>query len=264
MTRVRYPDPVNSRHQYGGKRITMAQSNGLNATNSVGEWVASDFRLASVFSRYGIDFCCGGSTAVDQACAEKGISLEMVLQEAKTVRETPGIAEQYDQWPVDFLADYIVNQFHIYTRQTLEQIAGYADAVAHAHGANHPETIKIAALWLDLRESMLAHLRDEEETLFPQVKRLAQGQATEAPAGSVQALITQMGGEHEDVGATLAELERLSGGYVVPADGCNTYRALYGFLAEFEATTKKHIHLENNILFPKAIRLEQARAAGAR
>lgn len=241
--------------------MTTGKSDHLNATKSVGEWVASDFRLASVFNKYGIDFCCGGSMPVDQACAEKGISLEMVLQQAQAVRETPGIAEQYNQWPVDFLADYIVNQFHIYTREMLGQIAGYADAVAHAHGAAHPETVTIAALWPRLSSSMLAHLRDEEELLFPYVKRLAQGQASAPAFSSAQALIAQMEGEHEDVGATLAELARLSDGYVTPADGCNTYRALYGFLSEFDATTKKHVHLENNILYPKTIRLEQQAAA---
>lgn len=241
--------------------MTTAQNGNLSATRTVGEWVAADFRLASVFSRYGIDFCCGGGKPVDQACAEMGIGVETVLQEAQVVGETPGIAEQYNQWPLDFLADYIVNQFHIYTREVLGQLAGYADAVAHAHGAGHPETVTIAALLPRLRDSMIAHLQEEETLLFPYIKQLAQRQAAAPSFGSAQALIAQMEGEHEDVGATLAELARLSGGYAVPADGCNTYRALYGFLSEFDATTKKHVHLENNILFPKAIRLEQEQAA---
>ena len=241
--------------------MTATNSQALTPANSVGEWVAADFRLASVFSRHGIDFCCGGSKAVDQACAEQGLSVESLLQEAQTARETSSIGEQYGQWPVDFLADYIVNQFHTYTREMLALIARYADAVATAHGAGHPETVTIAAIWPRLSESMTAHLRDEEELLFPYVKQLAKREAAAPAFGSAQALIGQMEGEHEDVGSTLAELARLSGGYAVPADGCNTYRALYGFLGEFEATTKKHIHLENNILFPKAIKLEQGQPA---
>jgi regulator of cell morphogenesis and NO signaling len=247
-------------HRQGDKRMTVAQSDSLSATKSVGEWVASDFRLASVFNRYGIDFCCGGSRPVEQACSEKGISVETVLQEAQAVRETPGISEKYDQWPLDFLADYIVNQFHTYTRDMLGQIVKYADAVAHAHGARHPETVAIDELVPRLRDNMIAHLDEEEEQLFPRIKQLVQRQAPPSSAGSVQALVEQMEGEHEDVGATLAELERLSGEYAVPDDGCNAYRALYGFLSEFDATTKKHVHLENNILFPKAIRLEQQQA----
>ncbi len=134
--------------------MTTAQNDSLSTAKSVGEWVAADFRLASVFNRYGIDFCCGGSIPLEQACAEKGISIETVLQEAEVARAARGVVEQYNQWPLDFLADYIVNQFHTYTRDMLGQIAGYADAVAHAHGAAHPETVTIAALWPRLSESM--------------------------------------------------------------------------------------------------------------
>lgn len=242
--------------------MSTTQLQRLDANNSVGEWVAVDFRLASVFTRHGIDFCCGGGKTVEQACAEKGLSSEALLREAQTASDTPAAGEQYNQWPVDFLADYIVNQFHTYTREMLEQIGSYAAAVVNAHGSAHPETVTVAALWETLRGNMLAHLRDEEELLFPYIKRLAGGPtAAGAPAqpafGSAEALISQMGDEHEEVGAALAELAQVSGGYALPEDACNTYRALYGFLPEFEATTKKHIHLENNILFPKAIKLEQ-------
>lgn len=245
--------------------MTINLPQGLNESRSVGEWVAADYRLANVFSRHGIDFCCGGSKPVEQACAEQGISIEALLSEAHAARETSGVGEQYNQWSLDFLADYIVNQFHTYTRELLDQIDQFAGAVAHAHGAAHPETVTIAALWRSLAAQMKAHLRDEEEQLFPYIKQLVQsrsaGRPFAAPAqASAHSLIAQMGTEHEEVGDTLAELARLSGGYTVPADGCNTYRALYGSMAEFEATTKKHIHLENNILFPKAIALEHQQA----
>lgn len=238
----------------------------LNASNSVGEWVAADFRLAGVFTKHGIDFCCGGDKPVGQACAEHGVSVDTLLREAQTARETASIAEQYNQWSIDFLADYIVNQFHPYTRQMLGQIGQYADAVAHAHGAAHPETVTIAALWRPLTAEMTSHMQEEEELVFPRIKQLTQRQAAgngskPSAAGSLEALVAQMHAEHEAVGDTLEELARLSNGYTVPADGCNTYHALYGFLNEFEATTKKHIHLENNILFPKAIRVEQEQAA---
>lgn len=243
--------------------MTTTQLQHLDATRTVGEWVAADFRLASVFTRYGIDFCCGGGKAVDRACAEQGITVDGLLQEARAASDTPAIGEQYNQWPVDFLADYIVNQFHTYTREMLDHIGHYAEKVAAAHGAHHPETVEIAHRWETLREAMLAHLRDEEELLFPYIKQLTGWPASDAQPDleSARALMAQMGDEHEEVGATLAELARLSGGYALPEDACNTFRALYGFLPEFEATTKKHIHLENNILFPKTLKLEQAQAA---
>ncbi len=236
--------------------MATAQPQHLDATRSVGEWVAADYRLASVFTRYGIDFCCGGGKAVDRACAEQGITVDDLLQEARAASDTPAIGEQYNQWPVDFLADYIVNQFHTYTREMLDHIGRYAEKVAAAHGAHHPETVEIAERWGTLRGAMLAHLRDEEELLFPYIKQLAGRPVDPAqPAPDAAALMAQMGDEHEEVGATLAELARLSGNYALPDDACNTFRALYGFLPEFEATTKKHIHLENNILFPKTLKL---------
>jgi regulator of cell morphogenesis and NO signaling len=227
---------------------------------TVGEWVAADFRLASVFTRHGIDFCCGGGKPVERACAEQGLTVDDLLQDARDAADTPAIGEQYSQWPVDFLADYIVNQFHTYTREMLDHIGRYAEKVASAHGAHHPETVEIAARWQTLAAAMLAHLRDEEELLFPYIRQLAgrQDDRAQPDFGSARALMAQMGGEHEEVGATLAELAALSGGYAIPDDACNTFRALYGFLPEFEATTKKHIHLENNILFPKTLELAQA------
>jgi regulator of cell morphogenesis and NO signaling len=229
----------------------------LDATRGVGEWVAADYRLAGVFTRHGIDFCCGGGKPVERACAEKGITVEELLQEARIASEAPAVGEQYNQWAPDFLADYIVNQFHTYTREMLDHIGRYSEKVAHAHGAHHPETIEIAARWQTLRGAMLAHLRDEEELLFPTIKQLA-GKPAAAPAldaAKARELMAQMGDEHEEVGGILAELEQLSGGYALPDDACNTFRALYGFLPEFEAMTKKHIHLENNILFPKTLTL---------
>ena len=241
------------------------QLQNLSEANSVGEWVAADFRLASVFSRHGIDFCCGGGKPVDQACAEQGISVETLLHEAQDARLASGIGEQYNQWSVDFLADYIAQPV-----SPLHPGDAGADRPVRRHrrqcarrGAPGDGDDRGAVAAVCAR--LTAHLRDEEELLFPYIKQLAQRPAAGGPVtppafGSAQALIAQMGAEHEEVGATLGEIERLSGGYAVPADGCNTYRALYGFLGEFEATTKKHIHLENNILFPKAIRLEQEQA----
>lgn len=242
--------------------MSLNQLQDLQTTESVGDWVAADFRLANVFTKYGIDFCCGGDVPVGQACAEKGISVETLLRDVQTAQATAAVGEQYNDWSIDFLSDYIVNQFHAYTRRMLPQIVEYAGAVANAHGAQHPETITIAALLPPLAEEMLDHMDSEEELLYPYIKQLVQQGATGSPLkppafGSAEILIEEMDREHEETGDVLEELVELSDGFTVPDDACNTYRALYGFLTEFEATTKKHIHLENNILFPKAIRLEK-------
>lgn len=240
----------------------------LRETDSVGEWVATDFRLANVFTEHGIDFCCGGDISVGQACADKGISVETLLRDVKTAQATAAVGEQYNEWSIDFLSEYIVNQFHAYTRRMLPQLLQYADAVANAHGAQHPETITIAAMLPSLAQEMIDHMQSEEDQLYPYVKQLVQGAASgklpaTPPFGSAAELIVEMDHEHEETGGALEEMARLSDNFAVPEDACNTYRALYGFLTEFEATTKKHIHLENNILFPKAIRLEAELATAA-
>ncbi|HNS39502.1 MAG TPA: hemerythrin domain-containing protein, partial [Promineifilum sp.] len=184
----------------------------------------------------------------------------------ETAQATAAVGEQYNDWSIDFLADYVINQFHAYTRKMLPQLVQYADAVANAHGAHHPETITIAGMMRPLALEMLDHMNKEEKLLYPYVKQIVNSHNTGAPLptpefGSAEALIVEMDKEHEETGDALEQFAELSDNFAIPEDACNTYRALYNFLAEFEATTKKHIHLENNILFPKAIRMEKELAA---
>lgn len=242
---------------------TIHHSPTLSPDQGVGAWVTADYRLAALFSRHGIDFCCGGDKALNQACAEKGIDLETLLDEARQVTAAPGSDEQYDQWALDFLADYIVNQFHNPNRQTMPQIADYAAIVADVHGAAHPETVAIAQLWPRVQGEMGMHTQREELLVFPYIKRLARSQeegTTPKPltTGTLKTLIDTLEAEHDATGDALAELARLSDGYSPPDDACPTFRTLYSLLGQFDASTKKHVHLENNILFPKAIRLEEA------
>lgn len=228
---------------------------------TVGEMAASDYRVTRVFEKYGIDFCCGGHKTLGQACAEKDLGTEQVLQELEQATQAAsGLDERYDQWGLDFLADYIVNQYHTYTKSMLPRVREFADKVADVHGDRHPETHLIAQKWRKLGEEMTAHMQAEETLLFPYIKHLVQGEkGSQPPIDSAQQLIGKMEAEHAAVGEALAEIETLSQGFTPPQDACNTYRALYGYLAEFDESTKKHVHLENNILFPKAARLEKHR-----
>jgi regulator of cell morphogenesis and NO signaling len=231
----------------------------IYAQKTVGEIAASDYRATQVFEKYGIDFCCGGQKGLGEACAEKGLSADQVLQELEQASlSAGGPGENYDQWELDFLADYIVNQYHTYTKSMLPRVMEFANKVVEAHGDRHPETLLIAQKWRDLVADMTAHLQKEERVLFPYIKSLVQGKRDgRLPLGSALQIIQVMEAEHESVGKCLAEIESLSQGFTPPQDACNTYRALYGYLAEFDQATKKHVHLENNILFPKAIRLEK-------
>ena len=230
----------------------------IYAQKTVGEIAASDYRTIQVFEKYGIDFCCGGQKGLGDACTEKGLSTGQVLQElAQAAQSTSGPGENYDQWELDFLADYIVNQYHTYTKSMLPRVMEFANKVVEAHGDRHPETLLIAQKWRELGQEMTAHLQKEEQVLFPFIKNLVQGKKEAwRPIGSVRQIIQRMEVEHEAVGEYLAEIESLSQEFTPPRDACNTYRALYGYLAEFDQATKKHVHLENNILFPKAIRLD--------
>jgi regulator of cell morphogenesis and NO signaling len=226
---------------------------------TVGEIAASDNRAIEVFEKYGIDFCCGGQKGLGVACAEKGLSPEQVVQElVQTAQSTAGTDEHYDKWELGFLADYIVNQYHIYTKSMLPRVMDFANKVAEVHGNKHPETHLIAQKWHALGEEMTTHMQKEEKVLFPYIKRLVRGNnEIQPPFGSARQLIEEMEAEHESVGDCLAEIETLSQGFTPPQDACNTYRALYAYLKEFSQTTKKHVHLENNILFPKLACLEE-------
>lgn len=235
----------------------------LSAEQPVGAWVTADYRFAAVFEKYGIDFCCGGQKPVAQACAEKDVSPEQLRREVAQVVADPGSGERYDQWALDFLADYIVNQFHLYTRGMLPQLSETIDTVASVHGETHPETRTIAALWSAVCSELAQHMQKEELLLFPYIKRLvknqAEGNVPPVPRfGSARDLIGTMEAEHDETGDALYQMAHLSNGYTPPDDACHTFRTLYALLSEFDTVTKKHIHLENNILFPKAIKLEEA------
>ncbi|MBS1271983.1 MAG: Iron-sulfur cluster repair protein YtfE [Candidatus Marinimicrobia bacterium] len=227
---------------------------------TVGEIVSSDYRNAEVFKRYDIDFCCGGDIPLTQACADKDADVNAVIRDLQQVSKLETASENYDQWNLDFLADYIVNEHHGYTKQVIPQLNAFAEKVAMVHGDRHPETRDIADIWSKMSGNMITHMQREELQLFPYIKKLVQAGDGEKPVtppafDSASGLITELENDHDDTGNGLAKLDRLSDRFTPPQDACNTYRALYASLQEFTAKTKEHIHLENNILFPKAIQL---------
>jgi regulator of cell morphogenesis and NO signaling len=235
---------------------------------AVGEIVKDDFRAADIFTSYGIDFCCGGKISVADACAESGCNESKVLAEIEALKSKAGAAtHEFDNWKLDFLTDYIINTHHQYVKRAIPQILPLAQKVAEVHGDNHPETVKINDLFQDLAEELTSHLHKEEMILFPYIKKLVAAEAAGgcddgACFGTIASPISVMEAEHENAGVILKQLYSLSDGYTAPEDACNTFRVLYGKLKEFEADLHIHIHLENNILFPKAIELEQALLVG--
>ena len=230
---------------------------------SVGEIVKLDFRAADVFSSYGIDFCCGGKISVTEACANAKTDESIVISALENLKNQSGSAvHDFDSWNIGFLADYIQNTHHQYVKKAIPQILPLAQKVADVHGDHHSEVIRINELFQDLAEELLAHLQKEEMILFPYIKKLvadeSAGKCTDPGCfGSIGSPISVMEAEHENAGLILKEMYRISDGYSAPEDACNTFRVLYGKLKEFEDDLHRHIHLENNILFPKAIEKEQ-------
>jgi regulator of cell morphogenesis and NO signaling len=228
---------------------------------TIGEIVAADFRTATVFEKHSIDFCCGGKVALAATCTEKGLDLAAITRELEAVQNEPVERSQnYSSWTLPFLADYIVNTHHVYLKENDEQIAAYARKIAGVHGAHHPEVIRIAAIFEKIATDMVGHLKEEEEVFFPALKRAdaarTGGTAPDArDRETIQASLLRLHREHEEIGDAIHEIRHLSKEYAIPGDVCNTFMVTYHKLKEFEDDLHKHVHLENNILFPKAAAL---------
>ncbi|NLV23989.1 MAG: iron-sulfur cluster repair di-iron protein [Deltaproteobacteria bacterium] len=232
-----------------------------NGNMTIGALVAEDYRLADVFEKYGIDFCCGGHATLAATCQEKDLDLTKILQEIEVVgKESIGRSENFAAWPLPFLIDYIVNTHHAYLKENDEQIVAYARKSAEAHGAHHPEVIEIAAIFAKISDDMAVHLKAEEEVFFPAVKRVdsAVGSGQNPQTDDrvlIKSALTKLYREHEEVGDAIHKIRHLATNYAIPEDVCNTFVVTYRKLKEFEDDLHKHVHLENNILFPKAAQL---------
>jgi len=228
---------------------------------TIGEIVAADFRTAKVFEAHEIDFCCGGKVALSTICSEKGLNLDALKKELEAVQSAPVERSQnYSSWTLPFLADYIVNTHHAYLKENDAQIATYARKIAGVHGAHHPEVIEIAAIFDKIVTDMTAHLREEEEVFFPALKRAdaarISGTTPEAKdRDTIRASLLRLHREHEEIGDAVHSIRHLAKDYAIPGDVCNTFMVTYQKLKEFEDDLHKHVHLENNILFPKAAAL---------
>jgi len=224
---------------------------------TVGEIVTDDFRTSAIFKEAGIDFCCGGQQTVKEACVEKGINENDLVERINNLNEeeiSPTL--NYKDWDVPFLIDYIVNTHHKYVVKTLPGLVFYTQKIASVHGKHHPELTDISNKIATINVELTSHLKQEEEVLFPVVKSEIQN-PTEKSKGIIKTEISRMLGEHDFAGRTMDEINQITDGYKVPADGCNTYRVTFKLLGQFEDDLHIHVHLENNILFPQALKLTE-------
>ena len=246
-------------------RIKISKRPEGRVEETLGEIVAKDLSKAEVFKKYGMDFCCGGKKTVKEACAEKGLDVTKVEQELQNSDKSPFTAKPlpYNDWNLDFLADYIVNTHHSYVKKTIPDVREYAAKVAKVHGGSHPELFRINQLAQEVCDEMSAHMIKEETVLFPYIKQLVSaknsGKENEKFGNfeTVETPINMMEMEHEVVGNNMDEIRKLSKNFELPGDACASYSYLFKILDEFENDLHVHVHLENNILFPKALALEK-------
>ncbi len=229
---------------------------------SIGELVALDFRTAEIFKKYKIDFCCGGKKTLSQVCEEKKIDRIEIQNKLNDLTNDTNLSSQnYNNWSLDFLVDYIINTHHNYVKTSIPIILEYTNKIAKVHGENHPELIAINNLFKEATAELEAHMVKEETILFPYIKELVSSsnktkQNAICDFGTIKNPIRMMEHEHDVVGDIFKTMRELSNNYTPPDDGCTTYKVAFLKLNEFEADLHQHIHLENNILFPKSIKLE--------
>jgi regulator of cell morphogenesis and NO signaling len=210
--------------------------------------LAAEYPLATrVFARHKIDFCCGGGLPLADVCATKGLDPERVLDEIRT--EIAPAGADVDRWvdaPLSDLIDHIVTTYHAPLQEELPRLDAMAEKVVRVHGEKDPERLlELLTVFRGLAAELDTHMMKEEAILFPMIRR-GQGTGAHGP-------VTVMVREHEDAGDALRRLRELTRDYTVPEGACNTWRALWAGLAALETAMHEHVHLENNILFPRAL-----------
>jgi len=229
---------------------------------SLAQIVNSNHKAASVFEKYHLDFCCKGKRSLAQACSEQKLPVENVVTELQTVFEGDNNQGTIDfgQMTLTRLCDYIVNTHHAYVKNEMPQIYAYLQKVASKHGERHKELYKIFEAFAAVKEEMENHMKKEEMILFPRIKEMEKlsetdNVATQLNITYLQSPITVMEQEHDHAGALLNEIRILSNNYNAPQDACTTYRLSFASLQAFEMDLHQHVHLENNVLFPRAIEM---------
>ncbi len=231
-------------------------------SKTVAEIVTENIKTADVFKKNGIDFCCGGNVKVQEICEKKGVDFNIIKEELQHINTGTSIDHDFNSWDLDFLADYIINTHHKYVVKANDLIIQYSDKVAKVHGHHYTEVVEINKLFHSIADELKTHMHKEEMILFPHIKELAiakrnNTKVAPSPFGTIQNPINMMEAEHDGAGDIIKQITKLSNNFIPPEGACNTFRALYAKLEEYQNDLFQHIHLENNILFPKAIALEE-------
>ncbi|NWL03506.1 MULTISPECIES: iron-sulfur cluster repair di-iron protein [unclassified Flavobacterium] len=238
----------------------------MKTTNktTIGEIVAYDFRAAAIFSKYNIDFCCKGHRTLKEVCKKRGIAESLLIDELDCAKNN--LANQsfdYKSWSVDLLADYIEKTHHRYVAEKTPVLRKSLNELCTLHGEANPELFEINTLFTESILDLSANMRKEEQILFPFIKKIKEAHTKGlfleiAHFGTLENQIILNKEEHDTVGQRFKKIAALTRNYTAAEDTCNTYKVILAMLKEFERDLHKHIHLENNILFPKAVSLEKS------
>lgn len=236
----------------------------ITAEKTIRELAVEHPSTIRVFERFGIDYCCGGRKPLQQACAELQLSYDQVMEKIEETLNaaTPEMVPSWADMTLAKVIQIIVRTHHTFTRQELPRLKALAFKVESRHGQTHPELKTIRECVEKLEHEMFEHMLKEENVLFPAIARVEfcvrAGQPLPSTMfGSMENPIRKMMTEHDGAGALCAEIKRLSSDYTLPEGACPSYRGLYAGLQDFERDLHQHVHLENNILFPRALQLER-------
>jgi regulator of cell morphogenesis and NO signaling len=238
----------------------------ITTTKTVGEIAAEMPSATREFEKLGIDYCCGGSRTLGEVCADAKISVDEVLArlEKSSAVTTPGDSSDWQNRLLGDLIAHITSTHHVFVHEECPRIEALTAKVVGVHGKNHPELLQVQSVFSGLAEELRVHLMKEEQVLFPYIVRLEESFVAGEPAppamfGPVVNPVRMMIQEHDSAGDALRMLRSITNDYSAPADACISYRTLYQALQGFEADLHQHIHLENNILFPRAVAMEGKR-----
>lgn len=242
----------------------------MTNTNTLSELAATSLRAVRILETHGLDYCCGGRQQVGEACRQKGLDPAALLAEIAAAAQPGDTERDWREAPVEELAKHIVDTHHEYLKAELPAIGARLAKVHSVHGPKDPERLQeLVAVFGGLREELAMHLQKEEQILFPYILQYGMAQRRgepmpPVPFGTIAHPIQMMEFEHDGAGDALARIRELTGNFTLPEYACTTVRHLYAGLEELEKDLHLHIHLENNILFPKAIAFEKAGAVVCR
>lgn len=233
----------------------------ISTNSAIGEIVRVNFKTAQIFENYGIDFCCGGDKTLISVCSEREIDMNELISSVEAVMESDDPDSKYFlSLTPDALIEYIINRHHSYVNETIPFLSQKLEKLCNVHGAHHPELFEIMELFAAAAGNLSQHMKKEELIVFPLIRKiyLAKQENKKAEVGeNLNSRIDEMSEEHSAEGERFGKISELSDNYSLPPDGCGTYDVTLKTLSEFEQDLHKHIHLESNILFPTALKMEK-------